>query len=45
MGTEISFSPYDAEELQTILEYRVERAFIDGACDRSAISKAAALAA
>lgn len=45
METEISFSPYDAGELQTILQHRAERAFVDGVCDRSAIAKAAALAA
>ncbi len=45
METEISFSPYDAGELQTILDHRAERAFIDGACDISAIAKAAALSA
>ncbi|GAB6878893.1 DNA replication protein Orc8 [Halorubrum gandharaense] len=45
METEISFSPYDAGELHTILEHRADRAFVDGVCDRSAIAKAAALAA
>lgn len=45
METEISFSPYDAAELRTILEHRAERAFVDEACDTSAIAKAAALAA
>jgi len=45
METEISFSPYDAEELRTILHHRAERAFIDDACDGSAIAKAAALSA
>jgi orc1/cdc6 family replication initiation protein len=45
METEISFSPYDAAELRTILEHRAERAFVDEVCDTSAIAKAAALAA
>ena len=45
METEISFSPYDAGELRTILEHRAERAFVDGAYDQSAIAKAAAIAA
>jgi orc1/cdc6 family replication initiation protein len=45
METEISFSPYDAEELRTILDHRANRAFVEGACDRSAIANAAALAA
>lgn len=45
METEISFSPYDAGELQTILEHRAEKAFVDDVCHRSAIAKAAALAA
>ena len=45
METEISFSPYDAAELQTILAHRADRAFVDEACNTSAIAKAAALAA
>lgn len=45
METEISFSPYDATELQTILRDRAERAFIDGSFDKSAIGMAAAIAA
>ncbi|MDQ2052060.1 orc1/cdc6 family replication initiation protein [Natronolimnohabitans sp. A-GB9] len=45
METEISFSPYDAGELRTILRYRAERAFVDDVCDKSAIAKAAALSA
>ncbi|AEH38785.1 orc1/cdc6 family replication initiation protein [Halopiger xanaduensis] len=45
METEISFSPYDAGELRTILHDRADRAFVDGACDESAIAKAAALSA
>lgn len=45
METEISFSPYDAGELRTILRDRAERAFVDDICDESAIAKAAALSA
>ncbi|MHC3437896.1 orc1/cdc6 family replication initiation protein [Natrialbaceae archaeon A-gly3] len=45
MESEISFSPYDARELRTILDHRAERAFVNGACDDSAIAKAAALSA
>jgi orc1/cdc6 family replication initiation protein len=45
METEISFSPYNAVELQTILENRAEKAFVDGGYDDSAINKAAAFAA
>jgi orc1/cdc6 family replication initiation protein len=45
METEISFSSYDANELQTILQHRAEKAFVDDVCDYSAIAKAAALAA
>ncbi|MCU4744268.1 orc1/cdc6 family replication initiation protein [Halobacteria archaeon AArc-m2/3/4] len=45
METEISFSPYDAGELRTILYDRADRAFVDGAYDKSAITMAAALAA
>jgi len=45
METEISFTSYDAGELRTILHHRADRAFIDGACDDSAIAKAAALSA
>lgn len=45
MEQEISFSTYDAGELQTILRDRAERAFIDGACSDSAISACAAFAA
>ncbi|MFC4438564.1 MULTISPECIES: orc1/cdc6 family replication initiation protein [Natrialbaceae] len=45
METEISFSPYDAGELRTILEDRADRAFVSGACDDSTIAKAAALSA
>lgn len=45
METEISFTPYDANELTTILRQRADQAFVDGACDESAIAKAAALSA
>lgn len=45
LETEISFQPYDAGELRTILDHRAERAFVDGACDEAAIAKAAAIAA
>ncbi|NKE36529.1 AAA family ATPase [Natronococcus sp. JC468] len=45
MEAEISFSPYDAGELQTILYDRAEQAFVEGACDSSAVAKAAALSA
>lgn len=42
---EIHFPPYDAEQLQTILEDRAERAFVDGALDDGVIELTAALAA
>ncbi|WP_256545684.1 orc1/cdc6 family replication initiation protein [Halobellus inordinatus] len=45
METEISFSPYDASELRAILADRVDRAFVDGVCEDSAIARAAAIAA
>lgn len=45
METEISFSPYNADELSTILRDRAERAFLDGKCDNSAIAMASAIAA
>ncbi len=45
MEREISFSPYDANELGTILRNRAERAFTDDGCDEAAIRRAAALAA
>jgi orc1/cdc6 family replication initiation protein len=45
MEAEISFSPYDASELRTILADRADRAFVDGACDESAVARAAAIAA
>ena len=39
------FRPYDAAELRMILEHHADRAFVDEACDTSAIAKVAALAA
>lgn len=45
METEISFSPYDAEELQTILRDRAEKAFLEDGWDQSAIALAAAISA
>ena len=45
MEAEISFSPYDASELRTILADRANRAFVDGVCDDSAVARAAAIAA
>lgn len=45
METEISFSPYDADELRTILTDRAEQAFVDGGFDKSAIAMASAIAA
>lgn len=45
MEAEISFSPYDASELQTILADRADRAFVDSVCDDSAVARAAAIAA
>jgi len=45
MEAEISFSPYDASELQAILADRADRAFVDGVCDDSAVARAAAIAA
>jgi orc1/cdc6 family replication initiation protein len=45
METEISFSPYDAHELRTILRDRADRAFVDGGCADSAIKMAAAVSA
>lgn len=45
MEKEIAFSPYDAAELQSILEMRAEKALVDGACEGSAIRLAAAKAA
>lgn len=45
LESEISFSPYDAGELRTILRSRAEQAFIDGVCDQSATAKTAAIAA
>lgn len=45
METEISFSPYDANELRTILTDRAEQAFVDDGFDESAIAMASAIAA
>ena len=45
MEKEIAFSPYDATELQSILEMRAEKALVDDACEESAIRLAAAKAA
>ena len=45
LETEISFSPYDAGELRTILQSRAEQAFVEGVCEQSAIAKTAAIAA
>ncbi|QDX41020.1 orc1/cdc6 family replication initiation protein [Salarchaeum sp. JOR-1] len=45
MEAEISFSPYDASELRTILRDRADRAFVEDGCADSAIAKAAAIAA
>ena len=45
MEAEISFSPYDASELRTILADRGDRAFVDGVFDHSAVARAAAIAA
>lgn len=45
MEQEIAFSTYDAGELATILEHRADHAFVDGACDPSAIQACAAFAA
>lgn len=44
METEISFSAYEPQQLQTILEERIDRAFVDGACDESAVARAATIA-
>lgn len=45
MENEISFSPYNANELRTILWDRANRGFVDGACDESAIAMASAISA
>ncbi|WP_226010421.1 orc1/cdc6 family replication initiation protein [Halomicrobium salinisoli] len=45
METEISFSPYSADELRAILEERAEKAIREDGYDSSAIAKAAALSA
>lgn len=45
MEKELSFSPYDADELRTILTHRAEKAFVDDAYTQSAIALCAAKAA
>jgi archaeal cell division control protein 6 len=45
MEDEISFSPYDATELRTILRDRAKRAFVEEGWDRSAIGMASAISA
>lgn len=45
MEKELAFSPYDADELQSILTARAERALVDDAYDNAAIRLAAAKAA
>ncbi|WP_330631570.1 orc1/cdc6 family replication initiation protein [Halocatena halophila] len=45
MEKELSFSPYDADELRTILSHRAEKAFIEGGYKQSAIALCAAKAA
>jgi len=45
MEKEIGFSPYDADELRSILTKRAEKALVDGACEESAIALCAAKAA
>ena len=45
MEKELAFSPYDADELQSILTARAERALVDDAYDNSGIRLAAAKAA
>ncbi|EMA38682.1 orc1/cdc6 family replication initiation protein [Halococcus hamelinensis] len=45
MEDEISFSPYDATELRTILRDRAERAFVEEGWDRSALGMASAISA
>lgn len=45
MEREITFSPYDANALESILMERAERALVDGGYDQSSIAMAAALAA
>ncbi|MFC5973412.1 orc1/cdc6 family replication initiation protein [Halomarina salina] len=45
MEAEIAFTPYNATELQTILNDRAENAFVEGGYDSSAIRAAAAIAA
>lgn len=43
--SEVNFEPYDANQLRSILDSRVEGAFKDGAVQEAAIAKTAALAA
>lgn len=45
MEKELSFSPYDADELRTILSHRAEKAFVADAYTQSAIALCAAKAA
>ncbi|MDJ1434796.1 orc1/cdc6 family replication initiation protein [Halostagnicola sp. A-GB9-2] len=45
MEREISFRPYHADELRTILNDRAKRAFAEGSWDDSAVAMAAAIAA
>ena len=45
MENEISFSPYDATELQAILRDRADRAFFEDGYDQSAVGMAAAISA
>ena len=45
MEKEIGFSPYDADELRSILTKRAEKALVDSACEESAIALCAAKAA
>ncbi|RRJ30508.1 orc1/cdc6 family replication initiation protein [Halocatena pleomorpha] len=45
MEKELSFSPYDADELRTILSHRAEKAFVEDAYVQSAIALCAAKAA
>lgn len=45
MEKELAFSPYDAEELRSILTARADKALVDGACEESAIALCAAKAA
>jgi len=45
MEKEIGFSPYDADELRSILTKRAEKALVEGVCEESAIALCAAKAA